>query len=41
MAAYTVGFMILTYQRSAFKRYRGDKHFYEFYPQDGGENQLA
>ena len=31
----------LTYQQNAFKRYHGDKHFQEFYPQDGGKNQLA
>jgi len=24
-----------------FKRQQSSKHFYEFYPQDGGENQLA
>jgi len=24
-----------------FKRYHNGKHFSEFYPQDGGENQLA
>ena len=26
---------------SVFKRYHSDVHFSEFYPQDGGENQLA
>jgi len=31
----------LTYQQSVFKRYRSDKHFSEFYLQDGGNNQLA
>jgi len=31
----------LTYQQSALKRYHSDKHFLEFYLQDGGKNQLA
>ena len=33
----------LTYQQSVslFKRYHGDKHFSEFYLQDGGKSQLA
>jgi len=31
----------MTYQQSVCKRYRSDKYFWEFYPQDGGENQLA
>jgi len=31
----------LTYQQSVFKRYHSDKHFEEFYLQDGGKNQLA
>jgi len=31
----------LIYQQSVFKRYHGDKHFLEFYLQDGGKNQLA
>ena len=30
-----------TYQQNVFKRYHSDKHFLEFYPQDGGKNQLA
>ena len=31
----------LTYEQSAFTQYHSNKHFSEFYPQDGGENQLA
>jgi len=33
----------LAYQQSAglFKLYHSDKHFWEFYLQDGGKNQLA
>jgi len=31
----------LAYQQSVFKRYHSDKHFWEFYLQDGGKNQLA
>jgi len=31
----------LTCQQSVFKRYHSDKHFSEFYLQDGGKNQLA
>jgi len=31
----------LTYQQSEFKRYHSDKHFPEFYLQDGSKNQLA
>ena len=31
----------LTYQQSVFKRYHSDKHFSEFYLQDGGKNQPA
>jgi len=31
----------LTYQQSVFKRYHSDKHFSEFYFQDGGKNPLA
>jgi len=31
----------LTYQQSVFKQYHSNKHIYEFYPQDGGEKQLA
>jgi len=31
----------LTYRQSVFKWHQGKKHFWEFYPQDGGENQLA
>ena len=31
----------LTYQQSACKRYHSDKHFSDFYLQDGGINQLA
>jgi len=30
----------LTYQQNVFKRYHCDKHFLEFYLQDGGKNQL-
>ena len=30
-----------TYQENVFKRYHSNKYFSEFYPQDGGENQLA
>jgi len=30
-----------TYQQSEFKRCYSDKHFSEFYPQDGGKYQLA
>jgi len=33
--------MIITYQQSVFKRYHSDRHFLEFYLQDGGKNQLA
>jgi len=29
----------LTYQQSVFKRYHSDKHFSEFYLQDGGKNK--
>jgi len=32
---------LLTCQQSVFKSYTSSKHFWEFYPQDGGENQLA
>jgi len=31
----------LTCQRSVFQRYYIEKHLSEFYPQDGGESQLA
>ena len=31
----------LTCQQIVFKSYNSSKHFWEFYPQDGGENQLA
>jgi len=31
----------LTCQQRVFKRYHSGKHFPEFYPQDGGANQLA
>ena len=31
----------LTCQRSVFKQYHISKHFWEFYLQDGSENQLA
>jgi len=31
----------LTCQQSVFQRYYTEKHLSEFYPQDGGENQLA
>ena len=31
----------MIYQQSVFKRYHSDKHFKEFYLQDGGKNQLA
>jgi len=31
---------VLTYQQSVFKRYYSDKHFSEFYLQDGGKSQL-
>jgi len=31
----------LTCQQSVFKTCTINKHFWEFYPQDGGENQLA
>ena len=31
----------LTYQQSISKLYRSDRHFSEFYLQDGGKNQLA
>ena len=31
----------LTCQRSVFQRYYSGKHLSEFYPQDGGESQLA
>jgi len=33
--------MITDLPINVFKRYRGDKHFSEFYLQDGGKNQLA
>ena len=29
------------YAQSVFKRYHSDKHFSDFYLQDGGKNQLA
>ena len=32
---------IITDKQSVFKRYHSDKHFSDFYLQDGGENQLA
>ena len=32
---------LLTWQQSVFKRYHSSKRFWEFYPQDGGENQPA
>jgi len=31
----------LTYRKSVLKWQQSDKHFWEFYPQDGGENQSA
>jgi len=31
----------MTYQQSVFKLYHSDKHFSEFYLQDGVKNQLA
>jgi len=31
----------LTNQQREFKRYYSKKHLWEFYPQNGGENQLA
>ena len=31
----------VTYQQRVFKWYHSDKHFSEFYLQDGGKNQLA
>ena len=31
----------LARQQSAFQRYQSEKHLSEFYPQDGGESQLA
>ena len=31
----------LTCQQRVYKRYHSGKHFSEFYPQDGGANQLA
>ena len=31
----------LACQQSVFRRYHSEKHFEEFYPQDGGESQLA
>ena len=31
----------LTYRQSVSKRYHSDRHFSEFYLQDGGKNQLA
>ena len=31
----------LACQQSVFRRYHSEKHFLEFYPQDGGESQLA
>jgi len=31
----------MTYRQSVFKRYHSDKHFLEFYQQDGGKHQLA
>ena len=33
--------MITDLPPSVFKRYHSDKHFSEFYLQDGGKNQLA
>ena len=33
--------MALTDQRGVFKRYYSKKHLCDFYPQNGGENQLA
>ena len=29
------------HQQSVFQRYYSEKHLAEFYPQDGGESQLA
>ena len=31
----------LTYQQSVFKWCHSNKHFWEFYLQDGGENHMA
>jgi len=33
--------MIINLPESVFKWQQSNKHFQEFYPQDGGENQLA
>jgi len=33
--------MMLACQQSVFQRYHSEKHLSEFYPQDGGESQLA
>ena len=33
--------MITDYEQSVFKRIHSDKHFSEFYLQDGVKNQLA
>jgi len=32
---------MITYYQSVFKRYHSDKHFSEFYLEDGGKNELA
>ena len=37
----TVSLWSSTYKLNVFKRRHSNKHFWEFYPQDGGENQLA
>ena len=31
----------LVCQQSVFQRYQSEKHICQFYPQDGGESQLA
>jgi len=36
-----ISILSLTYQQSVSKHYHSDKHFSEFYLQDGGKNQLA
>jgi len=33
--------MITSWQQSVFQQYHSEKHLPEFYPQDGGESQLA
>jgi len=38
---YENAYTITSLPIKVFKRYYSNQHFPEFYPQDGGENQLA